>query len=307
MLERRALIFNVQKYNTFDGPGVRTIIFFKGCPLRCKWCSNPEGQDIKYNIMFRQNMCTNCGNCTAMVCPVNIHVMSGGSHQLIRTIDCLGCRACEKACPQSAIAILGETKTISELLEIVEKDMPFYNVSGGGVTLSGGDVILQPEAAANLLSACKQNGINTAVETSGYGKLSSLLKIAEFTDLFLYDIKLMDTERHFRYIGIHNNVILENVQELLKRKYKVMIRVPLLKGINDDTDNITHMTAFLKDFSDYRNFEGVNLLPYHKMSIGKYAALGRVYPLEGDYTMSEERLLEIERMMRDVKAVIIRH
>ena len=308
MMERKALIFNVQKYNTFDGPGVRTMVFFKGCPLRCKWCSNPEGLDSKYNVMYRKNVCNNCSACVS-ACPVNIHVMSGGVHQVIRSIDCVGCRACEKVCPQSALAIFGEEKTVSELLEIIEQDRPFYDVSGGGVTLGGGDAIIQPSVAANLLFACKESGIHTAVETSGYGKLSSLLQIAECTDLFLYDLKLMNSKRHFFYTGAHNESILESVTQLIRRKHDVRIRVPLLKGVNDDAENIEQMAQFLKPFIEYRNFKGVELLPYHKLSVSKYPALGMKYMLEGDYTVSEKRLSEVERMIsrHGIACTIVRH
>ena len=308
MMERKALIFNVQKYNTFDGPGVRTMVFFKGCPLRCKWCSNPEGLDGKFNVMYRENVCNSCSACVP-VCPEGIHVMSGRTHQVIRSIDCIGCRACEKACPQSALAIFGEAKTVSELMEIIEQDRPFYDVSGGGVTLGGGDAIIQPEVAANLLFACKESGINTAVETCGYGKLSSLLQLAECTDLFLYDLKLMDSERHFFYTGVHNESILENLTQLIRRKHQVLVRVPLLTGVNDDTENTEQMAQFLKPFTEYRNFKGVELLPYHRLSVGKYAALGMEYTLEGDLTISGQRLSEIKDMIsrHGITCTIVRH
>jgi pyruvate formate lyase activating enzyme len=308
MLERKALIFNVQKYNTFDGPGVRTMVFFKGCPLRCKWCANPEGLNSKYQVMYRENVCNNCGICVG-ACSENIHVISDGEHQVIRAIDCTGCRACEKACPQSALAILGEEKTVSELLEIIEQDRTFYDVSGGGVTLGGGDAIIQPQVAANLLFACKEDGINTAVETSGYGRLESLLKLAESTDLFLYDLKLMDSKRHFFYTGVHNESILENLSQLILRKYQVMVRVPLLKDINDDTENIRQMIEFLQPFVEYRNFKGVQLLPYHKLSLGKYPALGLEYTLKDDHSVSDIRLAEIEEMINGhgIKCTVVRH
>ena len=295
-MERKAFIFNVQKYNTYDGPGVRTIVFFKGCPLRCKWCSNPEGLEGKYSVMYRENVCSHCGLCES-VCPVHIQVMTNGKHSVIRKIDCIGCRACEQACPKGALAIFGESVTVSELLAIIEQDRPFYDVSGGGVTLGGGDSLIQSQVAANLLFACKQEGINTAVETSGYGKLEPLLKMAEHTDTFLYDIKLMDSKRHAFYTGVHNESILDNLSELVKRRHKVMVRVPLLKGINDDSDNIRQMIDFLKPFVEYGNFKGVQLLPYHKLSVGKYPALGLTYTLEGDFTMEQSRLVEIDEMI----------
>ncbi|MCL1996331.1 MAG: choline TMA-lyase-activating enzyme [Defluviitaleaceae bacterium] len=305
----KARIFNLQKYNTYDGPGVRTIVFFKGCKMRCKWCSNPEGVESKYAVMYMQNMCKHCGNCVP-VCPVGIHVMDNGTHKVMRNIDCLGCRNCQNVCLQTAIAIFGENKSIPDMLAQISKDRIFYDLSGGGVTLSGGEVSLQETAATALLSACKQEGINTAIETCGYGELSSLLSLAQFTDLFLYDIKLMDSQKHFLYTGVNNEVILENFKELMGRKYPICVRVPLIKGINDCTDNISKMVDFLLPFKRQENFKGVNLLPYHKMSVSKYAALGRVYELkDGDYSMTEQRLLEIEQILNSngLNASIIRH
>ena len=190
VIERKALIFNTQKYNVYDGPGIRTLIFFKGCPLRCKWCANPEGLQHKVQVMFKQDVCVNCGKCVA-VCPVGIHQISKEElrHVVDRNIQCVGCRKCLEVCPTRALQIMGEEKTISELLEIVKEDKTFYEQSGGGVTLGGGEVTMQPEAAISLLQACKLDGINTAIETCGYTKKEDLLRIAEFVDLFLFDIK----------------------------------------------------------------------------------------------------------------------
>lgn len=294
-IERKALIFNIQKYNMYDGPGIRTMVFFKGCPLRCKWCSNPEGLERKYQVMFKSSLCTLCGAC-ASVCPVGIHHVApdASKHEINREIDCLGCRKCEEACFQKALSIVGEYKTISQLFAVVEEDRPFYDVSGGGVTLGGGEVLLQPEAAANLLMVCKQQGINTAIETSGYAKLENLLKVAEFVDLFLYDIKHIDSEQHYRLTGVRNELILSNLKELLNRRYNVQIRMPLLKGINDSQEAIEGVINFLLPYRDYKNFKGVDLLPYHKLGVNKYSQLGLEYKLEGDPSLSADDLSRIE-------------
>ncbi|MDU1412467.1 MAG: choline TMA-lyase-activating enzyme [Clostridium sp.] len=310
VIERKATIFNIQKYNMYDGPGVRTLIFFQGCPLRCKWCANPEGMIRKPRIMFKSNMCVDCGACVD-VCPVGKHVFSNETmkHEVRRDIDCIGCGKCVDACLKSALSVVGEVKTISELLEIVEEDRTFYEVSGGGVTLGGGEVLMQPEAASSLLMACKQEGINTAIETCGYAKLESVLKVAEFTDLFLFDIKHINSDKHFQWTGVRNEQILENLQELLRRKYNVKIRMPLLKGVNDCQDDIENVMKFLTPFKDYKNFKGVDLLPYHKMGVNKYNQLGIEYPITGDPSLSNEDLDRIEGWIKkyDLPVKVIRH
>lgn len=310
IIQRKATIFNVQKYNMYDGPGVRTLIFFQGCPLRCKWCANPEGMIKKYRVMFKSNSCVNCGACVS-VCPVGIHTISNESlkHEVNRNIECIGCRKCVDACLNSALSIVGEVKTISELVEIVEEDRAFYEASGGGVTLGGGEVLMQPEAASSLLMACKQEGINTAIETCGYSKLELVLKVAEFTDLFLFDIKHINSDKHFELTGVRNEQILENLKELLRRKYKVKIRMPLLKGVNDRKEDIEDIIKFLIPFKDYKNFKGIDLLPYHKMGVNKYKQLGIEYPIEGDPSLSNEDLNKVEGWIKkyDLSVKVIRH
>jgi pyruvate formate lyase activating enzyme len=281
----------------YDGPGVRTIVFFKGCPLRCKWCANPEGLERKYQVMFKKSACINCGACAA-VCPAGIHSISSetGIHEVRRDIDCLGCRKCVDACSSSALSIVGEMKTISELLEIVEEDRAFYEMSGGGITLGGGEVLMQPEAAANLLMVCKQEGINTAIETCGYAKLEAVMQVAEFTDLFLFDIKHMNSDKHFELTGVRNEQILSNLKELLSRRYNVKIRMPLIKGSNDSKEEIESVINFLLPYKEYKNFKGIELLPYHKFGVNKYNQLDKEYKLEGDSSMSDGDLESIEAL-----------
>lgn len=300
-IERKALIANVQKYNMHDGPGVRTLVFFKGCPLRCKWCSNPESLEKKFKVMYKRNACIDCGACVP-VCPVKIHSIDlSGIHQVNRNIDCIGCRKCEEICPEKALSISGEVMTISEILEIIEEDRMFYSTSGGGVTVGGGDPLIQHEAVTNLLMACKNEGINTAVETSGYARTETLLQIAEFTDLFLYDIKHIDSQKHYELTGVRNDQILKNLKELIHGRYNVKIRMPLLKGLNDSKSDIQGVIDFLTPFKDCKNFKGVDLLPYHKLGVNKYRQLNMEYPLDGtpDSVLESEDLSRIEKMFKD--------
>lgn len=311
-IERKALVANVQKYNMHDGPGVRTLVFFKGCPLRCKWCSNPESLEKKFKVMYKRSSCVDCGACVP-VCPEGIHSMSGinGTHVINYEIDCIGCRKCEAACPEQALSISGEMKTISELLEIIEEDRMFYDLSGGGVTVGGGDPLIQHDAVTNLLAACKQNGINTAVETSGYGRTEHLLQVAEFTDLFLFDIKHIDSQKHYELTGVRNDQILKNLKELLHGRYNVKIRMPLLKGLNDSSRDIQGVIDFLLPYRDCKNFKGVDLLPYHKLGVNKYKQLGMEYPLDGipDSSLDSEDMKKIETMFREhhLQAQVLSH
>ena len=309
VIERKAFIFNKQKYNMYDGPGVRTLVFFKGCPLRCKWCSNPEGLERKYQIMFKPTTCVSCGSCVP-VCPQKIHsISSSGEHIIDRSIDCIGCGQCVEACVPDALKVAGEQVPISELLEYVEQDRAFYDQSGGGVTLGGGEVTSQPEAAINLLQACKQEGIHTAIETCGYTKKETILRFAEYVDLFLFDLKHIDPYRHFELTGVRNEMILENLEELIMKRNHVKVRMPMLKGINDSEAEIRGVIEFLKPFREFKNFEGIDLLPYHKLGVNKYVQLGMDYPIEGDPSLDDADLDRIEGWIReyDFPVSVIRH
>lgn len=309
VIERKAFIFNKQKYNMYDGPGVRTLVFFKGCPLRCKWCSNPEGLERKYQIMFKPTTCVSCDSCVP-VCPQKIHsISSSGEHIIDRSIDCIGCGQCVEACIPEALKVAGEQVPISELLEYVEQDRAFYDQSGGGVTLGGGEVTSQPEAAINLLQACKQEGLHTAIETCGYTKKETILRFAEYVDLFLFDLKHIDPDRHFGLTGVRNEMILENLEELIMKRNHVKVRMPMLKGINDSEAEIRGVIEFLKPFREFKNFEGIDLLPYHKLGVNKYVQLGMDYPIEGDPSLDDADLDRIEGWIReyDFPVSVIRH
>ena len=310
MIERKAIVFNIQKYNMYDGPGIRTIVFFKGCALRCKWCSNPESQRRRCDVLYKKDLCISCGACVP-VCPSGIHALAGeqGQHTVNRELDCIACGRCVKACPQGALAIAGECKGISELLEVVEQDWPFYQSSGGGVTVGGGEPMLQPEAVANLLLACRHKGINTAMETCGYARPEVVRQLAEVVDLFLFDIKHMNPEKHYALTGVRNETILANLSWLLENGSNVRIRMPLLKGYNDDAEEMHAVGKFLYNYKGMKNLKGVDLLPYHKMGVGKYAQLDMEYPIKDNPVLDDRDMATMESILRgyDLDVKTIRH
>ncbi len=308
-IERQAMVFNVQKYSLYDGPGIRTIVFFKGCPLRCQWCANPEGIERKYQVMYKESLCSDCTACID-VCPMGIHYMDeNGHHQVHRDKACNGCRKCVEICPMNALHITGQLKSISELMEVIHEDDTFYEMSGGGVTLSGGECTAQPETALALLRACKEDGINTAIETCGHSRMDRLMAIAEYVDLFLYDLKHMNPIRHNELTGISNEKILANLQELLLKGHQVKIRMPMLKQINDSQEEIQAIIDFLLPYKDYPNFQGIDLLPYHKLGVNKYGQLGMEYPIDGDPSLLESDLDRIEGWIKnyDFPVKVVRH
>lgn len=308
-IERQAFVFNVQKYSLYDGPGIRTIIFLKGCPLRCRWCANPEGLNRKFEVMYKESICSQCMACVE-ACPKGIHYIDeNGNHQVRRDISCDGCRKCEEVCPMSAIHITGEIKTVSELMKIVHEDDAFYETSGGGVTLSGGECTSQPDAALAILKACKEDGINTAIETCGHSRMDRLMEMADYIDLFLFDMKHMDPVRHNELTGISNEKILANLKELFKRGYNVKIRMPMLKQVNDSHEEIQQIVDFLMPYKDLPNFHGIDLLPYHKLGVAKYGQLGIDYPVKEDPSLSDADLTRIEGWIKeyDFPVKVVRH
>lgn len=308
-IERQAMVFNVQKYSLYDGPGIRTIVFFKGCPLRCQWCANPEGIDRKFQVMYKESVCSDCRACVD-VCPMGIHYMDeNDEHQVRRDIACNGCRACVDVCPMAALNITGEIKTISELMEVIHEDDAFYEQSGGGVTLSGGECTAQPEAALALLQACRRDGIHTAIETCGHSRMDRIMAIADYCNLFLYDLKHMDPVRHNELTGISNEKILANLINILEAGHDVQIRMPMLKMINCSEGEIKQIIDFLLPYKDYPNFLGIDLLPYHKLGVNKYGQLGMEYPVAGDPSLSDEELDQIEAWIKeyDFPVRVVRH
>ena len=252
-----ATIFDIERNSFVDGPGIRTTVFFKGCNLKCAWCHNPESQDFKPQMMFYKDKCKGCGKCKK-ICP---------------TPDkCTLCGKCTFYCPVDARKVCGREYTVDEVFAEVIKDKAYYDNSGGGVTFSGGECMLQIDFLVEILKKCKENGIHTAVDTAGYIPFESFEKILPYTDLFLYDIKCFESAKHKRFVGVGNEMILENLKKLFKTGAKIWIRIPVIAAVNDSIEEMLQIKAFLGQCG---NPGKVELLPYHAMGENKYAAIGR--------------------------------
>ena len=254
-------IFDIQHGSFVDGPGIRTVIFFKGCNLRCAWCHNPESQSDKPELMIYRDKCTHCGKCLEN-CPNHLE-------------SCDLCGQCEIYCPNGARRLCGKKYSIGQLREEIAGDRVFYDASGGGVTFSGGECMLYPEFLTELLHVCREDSIQTAVDTAGHISYSVFEQVLPYTDMFLYDVKIMDSEKHRKYIGTDNSLILANLARLLERKTRIRIRIPLIAGINDDDINIQKLLEFC---SRHGKPETIELLPYHRLGDNKYKGLGREIP-----------------------------
>lgn len=270
------LIFDIRRYSVHDGPGIRTTVFFKGCPLACWWCHNPEGRLPRPNLMFFEDRCVSCGECLA-VCP------HGAIRQLtdergIRTLPeaCRACGTCADACPSEARKLVGRWMSVSEVMHEIEKDRVFYDESGGGVTFSGGEPLAQPRFLGALLDACAARGIHTVVDTCGFADRDLLLRLAEKVGLFLFDLKLFDAARHQTYVGVSNQAILANLEALAPQAKAIVIRYPVIPGVNDQAEEISATAAFLLSLGLTR----IDLLPYHQTGVGKYRRMKIDYRLE---------------------------
>jgi len=275
--EIEGIISDIQKYSIHDGPGIRTVVFLKGCPLRCVWCQNPEAQDISAVLAYYEAKCVFCFQCVSS-CPrkaIEVRKEAGGKIKLFTNLEkCDKCGICEKICPQQARRIIGEKKSVGEILEEVKKDVVFYRRSGGGVTLSGGELTMQAEFSRAILKCCQEENIHTAIETSGYVEWNVLKEILKFTDLVLYDLKHMDPNKHQEFTGVSNELILQNLSRSIDDGKKVIIRFPLIPGFNDDMENIETMAKFIKKLD---KIQEIDVLPYHRLGKSKYQALQREY------------------------------
>lgn len=258
-------VFNIMRFSTHDGPGIRTTVFFKGCPLSCWWCHNPEGQSFRPELLYFEERCRHCGDCLA-VCP-----------QGVTDFTCRRCTVCAEVCQTEARQVAGKRMTLGEVVREIEKDIIFFDESGGGVTLSGGEPVAQPRFAEALLRACRERGIRTVLETCGFGHPDTFLRVALAADLVLFDLKLVDPARHKQYTGVSNRGILRNLERLVERGRTVRVRIPVVPGINDTDEDATQFSEYLKKLA----IRDVELLPYHHIGTEKYRRLGLAYRLPG--------------------------
>lgn len=290
MEEIKACIFNIQKYSIHDGPGIRTVVFFKGCPLRCKWCSNPESQFSKPEITWDKSKCIKCLHCIA-VCPEKA-VSLIDNNIVISQNKCSVCLKCVKTCPEKALSVQGEYVTLSYIMEQVLKDVPFYEESNGGVTLSGGEVLQQHEFAAELLKLLKANNIHTAIETEGYASNEIFTAFIDNVDLLLFDVKHYDRQKHFENTKAYNDIIIENLKTAIEKGKEVIVRIPVIPGVNNSLKDADGFCKLLK----ITGAKKVNLLPFHQFGEKKYELLNKPYELKNVKPLHEEDLLDFKKI-----------
>ena len=293
--EIMGLIFDFQRFSIHDGPGIRTLVFLKGCPLHCSWCQNPESILINPDIMLIQNNCIDCGKCIE-ICPVDA---VGKSPEGNRTIDrsrCNVCGECLTVCYANSINISGRYLSVSEVLDEVERDRKFYERTGGGVTFSGGEPTLQASFLRELASQAKAKNLHTAIETCGHFKWDTLVDVFNNIDLVLYDIKHMDPEKHYKLTGVRNRLILENLERIASLGVPVRVRVPLIPGVNDSETNLRATAAFAADLP---NLEALDILPYHRLGEPKWGELDQKYLLHGVKPHTREQVFAMVDIVRE--------
>ncbi len=293
---RSGLVFNIMRFALHDGPGIRTTVFLKGCPLRCWWCHNPESQSSEPEVIYFEERCVHCGECVR-VCPRGALALDGAGERVVRDPDaCDACGECARVCPAGARQLAGRRMTVPEVMAEVLKDQVFYDQSGGGVTISGGEPLLQPEFVEELLAACRARRIRTALDTCGLAQPEVVERIRPYVDLFLDDLKLLDRAGHLKYTGVKNEQILRNLALLAEGGSTVIVRLPVIPGVNDGADDLDTLAGFMTA----HGLRDVDLLPYHRMGSDKYQRLHLAWRMDGVEPPGPEALAALAaRLTRD--------
>jgi len=290
--ELSGIVFDVSRFSVNDGPGIRTLVFLKGCPLHCAWCANPESQEATPQLGFQKDKCAGCMKCTA-VCPYGSEFPE---EQNIPWDKCIQCLACVSQCKYGARYCIGRRMTVAEVVDVIQRDKIFFRNSGGGVTLGGGEATMQADFAEAILIESQKRGIHTALETCGFTPEVKFANIARHVNVLLYDLKHMDSAKHKQYTGVGNEVILKNAVNGSRLADEIIIRVPLIPGFNDDADNIWAMGKFITD--NLVHVKQIDILPYHSHGASKIEYIGRIYEYDPDASIEDEKLEEVKNILQ---------
>lgn len=287
------VVFDIQRFSLHDGPGIRTIVFLKGCPLSCKWCSNPESQSLKPTLMYQADQCIHCGICIE-VCPQG--ALSPGNPGFVDRQKCIACGECEANCPAWALTIKGKSMSVQDVVRELKKDVSYYRHSGGGITISGGEPLVQAAFAAELLKACKIQGWHTAMETTGYTADERAIEdVFPFLDLVLLDVKSCDSAIHQKFTGVTTDIIRRNSVRITELA-KTVIRVPTIPGVNASVRDFKKVCEFAKTL---RGVETIHILPYHAYGENKYELMGEDYPMQGTRSLTPEEIDSYKRTVEN--------